>query len=144
VGDFVKLRDSGTHGKIERIERGKAVVQTGAFQLEVKLKDLTSIREPMDRRKEKSVQLKSRRSEQGIKPRLDIRGMPRSEASSLLEKYFDQVLLQGVHRVEIVHGKGSGVLRKLVKEKAKEMKSFTKIEHPSREAGGEGVTYITV
>lgn len=144
VGDFVKLRDSGTHGKIERIDRGKAIVQTGAFQLEVKLKDLTSIREPMDRRKEKSVQLKSRGSEQGIKPKLDIRGMPRSEAAALLEKYFDQVLLQGVHRVEIVHGKGSGVLRKLVKEKAMEMKSFTKIEHPSRESGGEGVTYITV
>lgn len=143
-GDHVKLRDSGTTGIIERIEKGKATVQTGVFRMEVKLRELRPIQEPMDARKEKSVKLQSDSGVQSIKKKLDIRGMPKVEASKILDKYFDQVLVQNVHQVEIVHGMGSGVLRQLVKEKVIEFGVFSKIEHPQRELGGEGVTIITV
>ncbi|NBC24402.1 MAG: endonuclease MutS2 [Bacteroidetes bacterium] len=143
-GDHVKLRDSGTTGVIERIEKGKATVQTGVFRMEVKLRELRPIQEPMDVRKEKSVKLQSDSGVQSIKKKLDIRGMPKVEASKILDKYFDQVLVQNVHQVEVVHGMGSGVLRQLVKEKVKEFGVFSKMEHPQRELGGEGVTIITV
>jgi len=144
VGDHVKLRDSGTTGTIERIEKGKAFVQTGLFEMEVKLRDLRLIQEPMDVRKEKSVKLQSDKISRGLKPKLDIRGMPREEASKILDRYLDQALVQGVHQLEIVHGVGTGVLRKLVKDKVREMGVFTDANHPQREAGGEGVTIITV
>lgn len=144
VGDHVKLRDSGTTGTIQRIDKGRAYVQTGNFQMEVKLRDLRPIQEPMDVRKEKSVKLQSDQSTRGLKPKLDIRGMPREEAAKILDRYLDQALIQGVHQLEIVHGVGTGVLRKLVKEKIREMGVFTHSEHPQREAGGEGVTIITV
>ncbi len=144
VGDHVKLRDSGTTGTIKRIEKGRAFVQTGTFELEVKLRDLRPIDEPMDVRKEKSVKLQSESSNRGLKPKLDIRGIPREEAAKILDRYLDQALVQGVHQLEIVHGVGSGVLRKLVKEKVREMGVFKKAEHPPRESGGEGVTLITV
>jgi DNA mismatch repair protein MutS2 len=144
VGDHVKLRDSGTTGTIKRIEKGRAFVQTGTFELEVKLRDLRSIHEPMNARKEKSIKLQSERASRGLKPKLDIRGMPREEAAKILDRYFDQALIQGVHQLEIVHGVGSGVLRQLVKEKVREIGVFAGFEHPQREAGGEGVTIITV
>ena len=143
-GDHVKLRDSGTTGVIERIDKGKAKVQTGVFSMEVKLRDLRPIQEPMDVRKEKSVKLQSDLGAQSIKKKLDIRGMPKAEASKILDKYFDQVLVQNVHQVEVIHGLGSGVLRKLVKDKVREFGVFSKMEHPQRELGGEGVTIITV
>jgi len=144
VGDHVKLRESGTTGTIQRIDKGRAFVQTGNFQMEVKLRDLRAIQEPMDVRKEKSIKLQSDQAARGLKPKLDIRGMPREEASKILERYLDQALVQGVHQLEIVHGVGTGVLRKLVKDKVREIGVFSKAEHPQRESGGEGVTIITV
>lgn len=143
VGDFVKLRKTGTVGQVERLEKGKAMINTGNFQLQAKLKDLVPAHEPMDVNKQKSVTIQTgSSSNQSIQSKLDIRGLPRAEANRLLEKYFDQALLQGVHRLEIIHGKGSGVLKKLVQEKARQLDAVESIEHPPNEAGGEGVSVI--
>lgn len=142
VGDFVKIRKTGTSGQIDRIHKGKALILSGPFQIEAKLRDLQLINEPLETKKERSVQVKMESDRKPIDPKLDIRGLPKSEAARLLDEYFDQIILQGLSSVQIVHGKGSGVLKQLVREKAKKYGAFTEIYHPPREAGGEGVSIL--
>ena len=47
---------------------------------------------------------------------LDLRGMTGEEAIPLVDKFIDDAVLSGLHRVDIIHGKGTGALRKKVTE----------------------------
>ena len=72
--------------------------------------------------------------------RLDIRGKRPDEAEYSIVKFMDEAYFSGQQKVEILHGKGTGVLRKLVSEilsKSDNVKSF----YPAPiEIGGEGIT----
>lgn len=47
---------------------------------------------------------------------LDLRGMTGDEALPLVDKFIDDAVLAGLHRIDIIHGKGTGALRKKVTE----------------------------
>jgi len=53
-------------------------------------------------------------------------------------------MLSNVHEVKILHGKGSGILREVVKQQAKKYKGIGKISHPPQEAGGDGVSIVSL
>jgi len=72
---------------------------------------------------------------------LDIRGMRVKDVRSILERFLDSALLSGVSYVQIVHGKGTGALKKIVEEKLKEY-PVAGIDNPEDEQGGSGVTVV--
>lgn len=77
-----------------------------------------------------------------VKPSLDLRGKRGDQAIKELTKYLDNVLTRGLSQVEIIHGKGEGILHKLVHEhleKRSEVKSF---EIASWDSGGSGCTVV--
>jgi len=47
---------------------------------------------------------------------LDIRGLTGDEALPMVDKFIDDAVLAGLHRIDIIHGKGTGALRKKVTE----------------------------
>ncbi len=74
--------------------------------------------------------------------RLDIRGKYRDEALEELEKYLDQALLSGMKQVEVIHGKGTGALKKAVREyldRSPAIKDYTPGE---AETADDGVTTV--
>ena len=141
VGDFVKIRTGGAAGQVEAIEKNKAIVQMGFMRMTLNLKDLIHANEPLDVKTQKSVntQIIQRRSRFDAK--IDIRGMRIQEAIDTLETFLDEALVANTNTLRIIHGKGSGVLRKAVKEKLKEYNA-ARIWHPEREGGGDGVTLV--
>ncbi|MGA0233934.1 MAG: Smr/MutS family protein, partial [Saprospiraceae bacterium] len=78
-----------------------------------------------------------------LETRLDIRGYSRSEAQAAVQEFFDSALMGTATQLKVLHGKGSGVLKKLVWAKAKEYKDIKKIWHPEEEFGGTGVSFIS-
>ena len=68
--------------------------------------------------------------------------MHRQEALQQVEKFIDQALIASLKQVEIIHGKGNGTLRKLVREKLKEYKEPIDAFHPEPQQGGDGVTLL--
>jgi len=121
---------------------GEVLVQIGPLRLRVDQGDLyfredgegDPAREPvktslsMEKAKEVSAQV-------------DLRGMTREEAYMTLEKYLDDAFLAGLGEVRIIHGKGTGALRKMVEEylrgDAAKIAGF-RLGAPSE--GGAGVT----
>ncbi len=73
---------------------------------------------------------------------VDLRGVVLSEATRSLEVFFDQVLVSGVAEFKIVHGKGTGVLRKLVHDYLKKNKFIKSWHHPDDSEGGIGTTIV--
>jgi DNA mismatch repair protein MutS2 len=136
----VKFKNGSEVGKVLSIRDSKAEVAMGSMVVNIALRDLISARESVD-----AVPLKAKAvlvEEKSVESSLDLRGMSKSQAIDLLQNYLDRALLSNVHEVRILHGKGSGILRDLVKAQAKQYKSIKKIIHPPVEAGGDGVSII--
>lgn len=140
VGDYVKIRQTDAVGKILALDKKSARVAVGALSVDVPYTNLMRANSPIEVNRQRSVQYAKPTS--SIPSRLNIRGMTHKEASAVLNQYFDDALLHQMHRVEILHGRGNGVLRKLVAKVAREFKSIKRVYHPEEEAGGEGMSIV--
>lgn len=140
-GDFVRLRAGGATGRIESIKGGKAVITMGALQVTAAMRDLLPVAEPTQM--VASVTSTDIQQAAAFDAKIDIRGMSKEEALRVLEKFVDNALLSNSSLLRILHGKGDGVLRKVVRHKLKEYGgNISGVYHPEQEQGGEGVTIV--
>ncbi len=75
---------------------------------------------------------------------LDIRGMRAQEAIDELEHYIDDALLLQIHEVRIIHGKGDGILRKVVREFLAKNSDVKHFRDEAMERGGYGATVVEI
>ena len=68
--------------------------------------------------------------------------MRAQEAESVLERYVEDLVVSGLARARIVHGKGSGALRTLVQDFARNHPGISGFRYGTPEEGGYGVTII--
>ena len=59
-----------------------------------------------------------------------------------VEEFMDRALMTSASNLRIVHGRGTGVLRRTVKNKIREYREVKQTYHPAREEGGDGVTVV--
>ena len=142
VGDHVKLISGGATGTVESLDKKKAIVQIGDLRMTIKLRDLQHAKAPLTIQSSKGVQSDTRTNAADFKTKIDIRGMRMEEALHVVEDFVDQALMANASRLEIIHGKGTGLLRKIVRKKLKEYSVPMQAFHPEPEQGGDGVTII--
>lgn len=141
VGDHVRVHNGSQTGKIERIRKGSASVIMGSLRMELPVSELLHAGEPLEVRDQPSVRTDTQKID-GFDHRLDLRGMRPREAGELLERFMDQALISNVPYVEIVHGKGTGALRKMVEAKLREYPT-REISQPRDAQGGSGMTTVS-
>ena len=73
---------------------------------------------------------------------LDIRGKRAEEALDIVDKYLDEAKLLSIKEVSILHGKGNGILRKLIREKLSHIREVERFCDASLETGGTGITRV--
>lgn len=140
-GDEVKVLSFGQKGHIvEKIGDNEFQVQMGIMKMKVKKDDLQLIDRP------KQIETKPMamiRGGQGhVKAELDLRGERFEDAMLRVEKYIDDALLAGYHQVSIIHGKGSGALRKGVKQLLKKHPHVKAERDGGMNEGGLGNTVV--
>lgn len=143
-GDFVRMKMGSATGYVQEINKKEAIVQMGMMRMNIKLRDLELAKEPLDIRTTKSIQTDTTDTNARFHNKLDIRGMRMEEAVKMVEDFVDRALLANADSLRILHGKGSGILRKAVREKLREYKAIKKISHPAAEFGGDGVTLVNL
>ncbi|MFQ5447995.1 MAG: endonuclease MutS2 [Saprospiraceae bacterium] len=141
-GDFVKMRNGGATGTVESVDREKAIVQVGQMRMTVHLRDLEHAREPLDVRTTTSIQSDTISQNASFDNKLDIRGMKMEDALRVVQDFLDMALLTSTNSLRIVHGKGTGVLREVVRKKLREYREVKNAFHPAAEDGGDGVTVV--
>ncbi len=141
VGDYVRLRSGSSSGQVTQLNGDIATVNMGLMQVSIPIRQLELTAAPIV---QESFKPKVQLSERPVfDNKLDIRGMSADEALRVLEKFVDQALLANAHQLHILHGKGNGVLRNLVKQKLREYGHYiTKMYHPAPEQGGDGITLV--
>ncbi len=143
VGDFVTIGDSGTSGEVVDISGKQATILVNGMKIKSKLGKI-NVSSPPKKKKKQSTRSYggSENLDLSVKPKLDIRGYRGDAAVQELMHYLDNAVARGMRQVEIVHGKGEGILKKLVHEhleKRKEIKSFNLAPW---EHGGPGCTLV--
>jgi DNA mismatch repair protein MutS2 len=143
VGSLVQLAGGTETGEIASIsaDAKSAVVMFGSLKMKVAVKDLQKAkRRTSDSRRSAVVEEKP--SE--ILRDIDLRGMTSDEAIPLVDKFIDTAMLSGLHRVDIIHGKGTGALRKKITDflsKHPRVKSYRLGEWNE---GGAGATVVEI
>ena len=79
---------------------------------------------------------------QEVQPTIDIRGVNVQEGEDILNKYLDDVILCGLTRILVIHGKGTGALKKGVRNFLQNHSCVEKIEIPELNEGGDGATVV--
>ncbi|HLP92869.1 MAG TPA: Smr/MutS family protein [Saprospiraceae bacterium] len=140
VGDFVRLRAGGATGQIEEIKGQKATLLMGGLRITASLRDLLPAAEPIVQPSFISSSDVQRVADFDAK--VDIRGMAKDEALQVLERFVDNALLTSAHTIQILHGKGTGVLRNVVKQKLREYGGNIARSYHPEDGGGDGVTVV--
>lgn len=142
VGDFVKLRTGGDAAAILSIKKNMASLSMGYMKLNVPLRDLVPAKTPMKINARKSVQTATVNNPMTFESKLDVRGYTMKEAVDNVQEFVDNALMSNIPSLRIIHGKGTGVLRKAILQKLKEYKDIKEVSHPADESGGNGVTIV--
>ena len=83
-------------------------------------------------------------AELGYTPRIDLRGQRSDEALAALAQFLDASLLRGASGVEIVHGRGTGALRKEIHAYLRTAHGVASFTLANEDRGGDGMTEATL
>jgi DNA mismatch repair protein MutS2 len=123
-------------------ERGEVEVQFGSLRTRVKVDQIARIARPVPGQGPGRVSV--RVSDAGPAPSpglsLEVRGQRVEEAMPRVEEFLDSAFRAGLPFVRIVHGKGTGTLRRVVREYLAGNPLVTSFETAEAREGGEGVT----
>lgn len=141
-GDQVRMKGGQQVGKVVEIRKDKAIVNFGNLKTEVSKTELEhdSALEKSEEKTRKNVDWQQ--YEQEFIATLDLRGFSADEAVGEMEKWLDTALLLGKTELRLLHGKGNGVLRKVLRNKLKELDFVKDIRSELPKFGGDGITLL--
>ncbi|MGI6243888.1 MAG: endonuclease MutS2 [Prevotella sp.] len=165
VGDEVRIKGLSSKGRIDTLEGNTATVIVGGMKTKISKSRLelvtagesgsqregqTDTLSKMDALKEKLQSYNISHMTQntiddhrkGFQQDLDIRGMRGDEAIHAVQHFIDDAILMSVSRVRILHGKGNGILRQLVRQYLSSEPNVTHYADEHVQFGGAGITVV--
>ncbi len=150
VGDIVRIDDQQSYAQVVEIKGKKAVVESNSLRMTIPLQRLTKTNKqklPTDKRSRGNSRFASiyddlNEKRTAFKSTLDLRGHRADEALAELQRFLDDARLLSEHHVRILHGKGYGILKTLIRQELQchpEVKSFGS---ERLELGGDGITLV--
>jgi DNA mismatch repair protein MutS2 len=145
-GDTVLVRSVGLRGDVVSVDPddGQAQVQVGGFRMTVDLRELSREKaaapEKPVYRQERSVVVPAAPD---VGMTFDMRGWRAGEVADKLDRYLNDAYLAGLHQVRIIHGKGTGALRQVVRDMLQTHPLVTGYTGGGRD-GGDGVTVASL
>jgi len=137
AGNRVWIESLERHGIILETKEKTALIQLGSMQVERPYQDLRL--EPAEEHLAEDFQFHAFAH---VNPEIDLRGLRAEEAIARVEKYLDQVLLSSLSTVQLIHGKGEGILRKAIHAILEEHPQVKNFRLGDLREGGEGVTIV--
>lgn len=149
VGDSVKIEGQDVIGTVLSVKGSDLEIQIGLLKSKIKKSRLTKISNGQAKsiKKERAstshgLNLTNKLSE--FSTTLDVRGKRAEEVLSELDKFLNDGILFGLNEIKVLHGKGNGVLREIVRNYGKTQSSITSVVDEHIERGGSGISIITL
>ena len=159
VGDRVRLSTFGSIGIVDQIKDNEAEVRVGSLHMREKLSNLELVDEvsargsrPVKpsledtRRRATTTEVhlhpKNSSADLSASAELNLIGKTTDEAVELVDKFLDEALLNSLNEVRIIHGHGTGALRKAIAELLADHPHVARFALASPEHGGGGATIV--
>ena len=141
VGDTVELLRFGTKAQVLSIQKdGSYELQAGIMKITARPDEVYLIEETRQQAKKIIERTKREFRSAGASTELDLRGMTADEAVATLAVFLDNAMLANLSSVRIIHGKGTGVLRKAVQDELKHNRAVKRYRLGVYGEGEDGVT----
>jgi len=134
----VRLRSLGVEGEVIGARRGRWQVAVAGRRLTVAATDLL----PSRGRVREAPRVVLPPPPADLSTRLELIGLREEEARRRLVRYLDGCVLADLSTVEIVHGHGEGILKRMVADVLADHPAVASFHHPRPEEGGDGVTCV--
>ena len=151
VGDSVRIKGLTTVGKVESIEGKQANVIFGGMRTKMAVSRLEHVDTATIQSEQKQFQAYnySRETRETIdkhrnqfRQELDVRGMRADEALNQVQYFIDDAILVGASQVRILHGKGNGILRQLIRQYLGSVPKVKSYRDEHVQFGGAGITVV--
>ena len=141
AGDTVRVKSLGVSARVSAILGDEADVQAGRARLRVKLSDLQRVAgDSQVAVKEEPCVASSPR--EWLPMELDVRGLTTDEGVARVRHYLDRAVRAGLPFVRLIHGKGTGALRRAIRDAIKGDPAVQSFESGLDSEGGDGVTVV--
>jgi DNA mismatch repair protein MutS2 len=138
-GDRVLIVSLGQEGDVLSISDDHAEIQLGTLKLRQPLENLTRRgRAPVEPQRRVTMRVAPA---QPVPMEIDLRGHRAAEIEAMLERYLDEAYRSGLPMVRIIHGKGTGALRQVVRDLLSSSPIVARHELAPQNEGGEGATH---
>ena len=146
VGDLVEIPGTRRQAEVTAVKDGTLTLKAGVLQMKVKADEVRLI-EAAERAATAKKQPQFAPSQRILRTasaarELDIRGMETLEAESVLDNYIDAAVMAHLETVTIIHGKGTGALRKAVHASLRRNKAVKGFRLGNYGEGESGVTVV--
>ncbi|MBQ8759229.1 MAG: Smr/MutS family protein, partial [Clostridia bacterium] len=141
VGDTVILADFGKDGIIVSIDGENVVVTMGSAKIKTTNKKIR-LSEKTEDKKSKSTH--TPRKMMDVKSEIDVRGFICDDAIFVIDKFIDDAVMSSLQTIRIIHGKGTGALRKGLWDYFRHDKRISSFRMGSFGEGDAGVTVLTL
>ncbi|MDR1652458.1 MAG: Smr/MutS family protein [Prevotellaceae bacterium] len=149
TGDFVKIKNQGTEGKIIETKNDFATIALGNIKITAKISNL----EVVDRQQKQSAADKYQHIKDTVtdtvrsrkltfKRDIDLRGMRVNEALYAVTSLIDDAVMAGADSVRILHGTGTGMLRQNIRQMLAAIPQVKKFYDEHVQWGGAGITIV--
>ncbi|MFX4303075.1 endonuclease MutS2 [Alicyclobacillus tolerans] len=140
VGQAVRVLSLGQKAEVIELSGQYATVQMGPLRSKIDVRDL----EPIEGASKPTVQGVRVKGGESIRMEIDVRGETVEDALLRIDRHLDAAMLQGLGRIVIIHGKGTGALRTAIRQHLKHHKAVKSFASGSLGEGGDGVTVVSV
>jgi DNA mismatch repair protein MutS2 len=145
AGARVRVRGFNKAVILRRVDGLSAEIEAGPLRMKVAVEEITGIEEAgkaVPPSKRENVTVSARPKEGGASGEINVIGLTVEEASARVDKFLDEAALANLPRVKIIHGHGTGALRKGLGEFLKSHPLVEYFQFESEEHGGKAITVV--
>jgi DNA mismatch repair protein MutS2 len=138
-GATVQVLSLGQEGTVTSVQDGEAEVQLGQFKMRLPVDDLRVL-SSREARRERAVEFRATRAAPPAE--IDVRGWRADDVVREIDQYLHDSYLHGQNTLRIIHGKGTGALRRAIREQLDEHPLVGSHQSEDPKQGGDGVTVV--
>jgi len=147
IGSWIMIAGQEVPGIVLEVNGQNLVVAFGQLRSVVK-RDRVEVVSHNEVKKNKENYTTSRINREindrklNFKPRIDVRGMRAEEGLQKIQEFIDEAIMVEAHELHILHGKGNGILRELIRAYLKSEPAVKKFRDEHVQFGGSGITIV--
>jgi len=147
-GDYVRITGTDTVGEVTEIKGKKLKIVSGSLKMSVDISSTEPVdgaiyrKEQAGKRPQQNIDWSLTARRNRFSPEIDVRGMRTEEALQVVQDFIDTALMIQYRNLRILHGKGNGILRQMIRQYLETTGVVRHIADEHVDRGGAGITLV--